>query len=92
MVAVARESHPNRRFDEGSMPELDLEDDTLGGIVAWYSIIHTPPLLLPVLFAEFHRVLAAGATCYSRFRSAMPACIWRRWTRRGSRRRSPSRP
>ncbi|MDT7711983.1 MAG: hypothetical protein QOG46_672 [Pseudonocardiales bacterium] len=30
----------------------------LGGIVAWYSIIHTPPEELPVVFAEFHRVLA----------------------------------
>lgn len=60
MVEVARRTYPDLRFDEGSMTALDLEHDTLGGIVAWYSIIHTPPELLPVVFAEFHRVLAPG--------------------------------
>ena len=28
--------------------------------MAWYSIIHTPPDELPVVFAEFRRVLAPG--------------------------------
>jgi SAM-dependent methyltransferase len=60
MVAVARQSYPDLRFDEGSMSALDLADSVLGGIVAWYSIIHTPPERLPVLFAEFHRVLGPG--------------------------------
>ncbi|MFE7390329.1 class I SAM-dependent DNA methyltransferase [Streptomyces sp. NPDC057582] len=60
MVAVARKTYPDLRFDVGSMNALDLDDDSLGGIVAWYSIIHTPPELLPEVFAEFHRVLAPG--------------------------------
>ncbi|MEV1290151.1 class I SAM-dependent methyltransferase [Micromonospora sp. NPDC049679] len=60
MVAVARRTYPELRFDEGSMTALDLTDDILGGIVAWYSIIHTPPERLPVVFAEFHRVLRPG--------------------------------
>jgi SAM-dependent methyltransferase len=60
MVAVARRAHPDLRFDEGSLTALDLTDGALGGIVAWYSIIHTPPELLPVVFAEFYRVLAPG--------------------------------
>ncbi|MFF0060353.1 class I SAM-dependent DNA methyltransferase [Streptomyces sp. NPDC005279] len=60
MVALAREAYPGLRFDEGSMTALDLTDGALGGIVAWYSIIHTPPERLPVVFAEFHRVLAPG--------------------------------
>jgi hypothetical protein len=42
------------------MTALDLTDGALGGIVAWYSIIHTPPERLPVVFAELHRVLALG--------------------------------
>lgn len=42
------------------MTALDLTDGVLGGIVAWYSIIHTPPERLPVVFAEFHRVLGPG--------------------------------
>jgi SAM-dependent methyltransferase len=60
MIAVARQSHPGLQFDEGSMTALGLTDGVLGGIVAWYSIIHTPPERLPVMFAEFHRVLAPG--------------------------------
>ncbi|MDJ0380328.1 class I SAM-dependent methyltransferase [Streptomyces sp. G-G2] len=59
-VAVARRAHPNLRFDEGSMTALDLADGVLGGVLAWYSTVHTPPELLPVVFAEFHRVLAPG--------------------------------
>ena len=60
MIAVARRAYPGLRFDEGSMTALDLTDGVLGGVVAWYSIIHTPPERLPVAFAEFHRVLGPG--------------------------------
>jgi predicted methyltransferase len=42
------------------MTALDLADGELGGILAWYSTHHTPPELLPVVFAEFHRTLAPG--------------------------------
>jgi len=60
MVALARRAHPDLRFDEGSMTALDLADGVLGGILAFYSIIHTPPQQLPVAFTEFQRVLAPG--------------------------------
>jgi SAM-dependent methyltransferase len=60
MVAVARRTHPGLRFDTGSMTALDLPDASLGGLVAWYSVIHTPPELLPGVFAEFARVLRPG--------------------------------
>ncbi|MGN9841439.1 class I SAM-dependent DNA methyltransferase [Nonomuraea sp. H19] len=60
MVALARQSHPGLRFDEGSMTALDLPDGGLGGIVALYSIIHIPEERLPAVFAEFYRVLAPG--------------------------------
>lgn len=60
MIAVARRSYPALRFDVGSMLALDHEDAALGGIVAWYSIIHVPDEYLPGVFAEFHRVLAPG--------------------------------
>ncbi|MGB6164243.1 MAG: methyltransferase domain-containing protein [Pseudonocardiaceae bacterium] len=60
MVALARRAHSGLRFDEGSITALDLTDGVLGGIVAWYSIIHTSPERLPVAFTEFHRVLAPG--------------------------------
>lgn len=60
MVAVAREAYPDIRFEVGSMTALDVPDASLGGIVAWYSIIHTPPESLPAVFAEFRRALAPG--------------------------------
>jgi SAM-dependent methyltransferase len=60
MVEIARRTYPNLRFEVGSMTALDLTDGQLGGIVAWWSIFHTPPEVLPVVFAEFHRTLAAG--------------------------------
>jgi SAM-dependent methyltransferase len=60
MIAVARRWYPELRFDEGLLTALDIKDGALGGVVAWYSIIHTPPELLPDVFAEFARVLAPG--------------------------------
>lgn len=60
MVAVARRAHPGLRFEEGSMTALDLADGALGGIVAWYSVIHTPPEQRSAVFAEFARVLVPG--------------------------------
>jgi SAM-dependent methyltransferase len=60
MVEVARQARPDLEFSVGSMNSLDLADGSLGGVVSWYSIIHTPPELLPEIFAEFRRVLAPG--------------------------------
>jgi len=60
MVAVARRDHPSLQFSEGSMEALELADGTLDGIVAWYSISHTPPARLPRVFGEFHRTLLDG--------------------------------
>jgi SAM-dependent methyltransferase len=60
MVAVARQSHPGLRFEVGSMLGLDLPDGALGGLLAWYSVIHIPDERLPGVFAEFCRVLAPG--------------------------------
>lgn len=60
MVAVARRTYPDLRFDKGSITAVDVADGVLGGIVAWYSIIHTPPRDLPAVFTEFHCALAPG--------------------------------
>ena len=60
MVALARRTYPELRFDEGSMTALDLADGRSPASSAWYSIIHIPPVLLPEVFAEFRRVLAPG--------------------------------
>ncbi|WP_414939065.1 class I SAM-dependent DNA methyltransferase [Amycolatopsis sp. cmx-11-51] len=60
MIAVARKSYPHLDFQVGEMPGLSIEDGALAGVVAWYSIIHTPQERLPEIFADFHRILAPG--------------------------------
>ena len=60
MVDVARQMHPGLPFAEGTMTDLDLANGVLAGIVAWYSVIHTPTDRLPEVFAEFARVLRPG--------------------------------
>ncbi|WP_200209151.1 class I SAM-dependent DNA methyltransferase [Micromonospora coerulea] len=69
MVEVARRNHPELRFAVGSMTDLPLPDGALAGLVAWYSIIHVPPALLPGVFAEFHRVLAPGGRLLLAFKA-----------------------
>jgi SAM-dependent methyltransferase len=60
MIDIARRRYPDLRFDVGSMTALDLPDGELGGLVAWWSIFHLPPEVLPAVFAEFRRALASG--------------------------------
>jgi SAM-dependent methyltransferase len=60
MVALARRTYPQLRFKEGSMLALDLPAAALGGLLAYYSIIHIPWPRRPEVFAEFGRVLAPG--------------------------------
>lgn len=60
MVDHARRAHPALRFDEARMEALPVEDGALGGVLAHYSMIHTPPEEVPTLLAEQVRVLAPG--------------------------------
>ncbi|MGV9657134.1 class I SAM-dependent DNA methyltransferase [Streptomyces koyangensis] len=60
MVELARATHPGLRFSVGTMTALEIGDATLGGVLAHHSTHHTPPELLPTVFAEFHRTLAPG--------------------------------
>ena len=60
MVARARRLSPDIPFEQGNMLALAATDAALGGIVAYYSIIHIPPNAVPQAFAEFQRVLRPG--------------------------------
>ncbi|MEV8609016.1 class I SAM-dependent methyltransferase [Amycolatopsis sp. NPDC051373] len=60
MVEHARKSFPALHFDEARTEALPLDDGSLGGVVAHYSLIHTPPAEVPALLAELTRVLAPG--------------------------------
>jgi SAM-dependent methyltransferase len=68
MIDLAREAYPGLRFDVGSMARPDIADGELGGVLSRWSIIHTLPRDVPVILAEFHRVLAPGGhllVCFS---------------------------
>ncbi|MFI6784497.1 class I SAM-dependent methyltransferase [Micromonospora sp. NPDC050276] len=57
-LAHARAAHPNVDFQLGSLERLDVPDESIDGILAWYSLIHLPPQELDGVLKEFRRVLA----------------------------------
>lgn len=69
MIAVARRAHPDLRFEVGNMAALGPADGALGGIVAWYSTVHTPPEALPEVLTEFRRVLSPGGRLLIAFKA-----------------------
>ena len=60
MIAAARRNYPELSFEVAELADLPFADMRLGGVFAWYSIIHSAPTDLPRIFAEFFRVLAPG--------------------------------
>jgi SAM-dependent methyltransferase len=61
MIDIAQTAHPGIEFLTADMGDLPVLDQSWGGIVALYSIIHIPPAQLADVFVEFHRVLRQGA-------------------------------
>ncbi|MBO4206015.1 class I SAM-dependent methyltransferase [Micromonospora echinofusca] len=66
-VAHARATHPDGRYELGSMDRLAAADRSVVGILAWFSLIHLPPQDLDGVLAEFRRVLAPAATLVTGF-------------------------
>ena len=60
MVQEAGQLSPDVQFREGNMLALDLPDQMLAGITAFYAIVNIPKGSLPLVFGEMHRVLNAG--------------------------------
>jgi SAM-dependent methyltransferase len=60
MVALARRDHPDLRFEVGTMTDLDLPDDSVAGVLAFWSVIHVPDESVPGVFAQFRRVMRPG--------------------------------
>ena len=60
MVRLAQRLSPDIPFRVGDMLALDLGADSLGGIAAFYSVIHAPPDQIPQVMREFYRVLRLG--------------------------------
>ncbi|MGW4714931.1 class I SAM-dependent DNA methyltransferase [Nocardia sp. NPDC004260] len=70
MVELARVEHPQLLFAQGSVEQLPISNEALGGIVAWYSLIHLPPDRVPHVLSEFHRVLASKGHVLLAFQTA----------------------
>lgn len=51
------------------MTGLDLPDGALGGVLVWYSLIHTPPPQLPAVITELARVLRPGGLLLTAFQA-----------------------
>ena len=67
MIAQAIERHPALRFEVGDMARLPLRDGELAGVLAWYSLIHTPPSRRPEVIAELARVTRRGGRFVTAF-------------------------
>jgi len=59
-IAHARRRFPDVPFRSGTADAVDIPDGSLGGVLAWYSLIHLDPSDLGRALAEFARVLAPG--------------------------------
>ncbi len=60
MIRAARRDHPLLSFEVGTMEKLALDSESTAGVLAWYSIIHIPPVRLGAVLTEFCRVLVPG--------------------------------
>jgi SAM-dependent methyltransferase len=69
MIDVARRTHPRLRFQVGAMEDLPIQDAALGGLLAWYSLIHTAPSRLPAVVSEFARILKPGGWLLTAFQT-----------------------
>jgi SAM-dependent methyltransferase len=66
-VDHARAAHPESRFEQGSMLELTAPDQTIAGVLAWYSLIHLPPHDLDGVLTELRRTMVPGGKLVTGF-------------------------
>ena len=69
MLDEARRLNPDISFHEGNMSSLDLPDDSLAGITAFYAIVNIPAESLLPVFHEMQRVLQPGGLLLLAFHS-----------------------
>ncbi|UAL30410.1 class I SAM-dependent methyltransferase [Nocardioides rotundus] len=61
-IEDARARFPDVAFQAGWAEALDVADASVGGILAWYSLIHIDPARIGAAFGEFARALRPGGT------------------------------
>ena len=69
MVRIAQELHPQLSFEVGELTNLPAAVAAADGILAWYSIIHSPRTPLPAIAREFWRVLRPGGSALLAFQA-----------------------
>jgi ubiquinone/menaquinone biosynthesis C-methylase UbiE len=67
MVRIAQQLHPGLLFELGELTDLPQADAAADGVLAWYSIIHSPPSALPAIAREFWRALRPGGSALVAF-------------------------
>ena len=61
-IEYARAAYPGIPFRTGSLNALDVSTGTIGGVLAWYSLIHHEPDTIRTPLLQFSRVLSPGGT------------------------------
>lgn len=59
-IESAQATYPKGRYRIGRAEALGVDSDALGGILAWYSLIHTDPEQIHAALTEFARCLQPG--------------------------------
>jgi SAM-dependent methyltransferase len=60
LLREARQRHPGLKFESGDMLALPRADASLGGVVAFYAIVHLATAGLRRALEEMHRILRPG--------------------------------
>lgn len=59
-VDLARMAYPRETFRLGRAEDTGVPHSSLGGVLAWYSLIHRAPACIGEALAEFRRILQPG--------------------------------
>ncbi len=60
ILELAKTIHPEIHFRKGNILELDFENDSIAGVVAFYAIVHFTEEQVGIAFREVFRVLQPG--------------------------------
>ena len=60
ILEQARTTHPEINFRKGNILELEFDDDSIDGVVAFYAIVHFTEEQVEIAFREAFRVLQPG--------------------------------
>lgn len=62
LIDLARAEFPDVSYRVASMHDLDEPDNTFGGVLAWYSLIHAEPDHVASALRELARILRPGGS------------------------------